>query len=101
MWTAVHHIGFTAHSDDTHQAPDLQVLTKPKLLKLSSFANTSSKLILRDTSVAAVLNSVVQYSTTSSSGYDVSFQDACVADIVRGLGSCMLVPGKVGSVYRR
>lgn len=67
------------------------VLTDHERINLSSSANMLSVLILQDTSVTAVIKSLVQYSKTFGSSVELPFQEAGVVDTVKYLVSYWFV----------
>lgn len=78
-----------------------EVLTDQERIKLSISTNSLSGPVPRHTSVTAVLKSLVQYSKTIDSSYDVSFQEACVTDIASDLVLSGFIRGSIKSSYCR
>lgn len=72
------------------RADDSEVPTAHELLNLSGSANVLSRLDLSDTSVIGIVKSLVHYTHTFESGYDVSFQEQNVGIGARDLASCGL-----------
>lgn len=73
------------------RAPWSDVLLYNKLIKPSSSGNMLFGVVLRDRTVIAAIKLLIQYSRTIDSSYEVSFQEASVADTTRDLVSGLFV----------
>lgn len=82
------------------EAPALQFFNGHEILKLSRSAKVMSGLLLRDTSLMAVIKSIVQLSETLESSCDVFFDRACKGDTCRNLVSREYVLSVREPVYR-
>lgn len=83
------------------RASESAARTKHEHVKLSSFTKILSEHFLQDTSVTAVINSLVQYSETFESTYGAFFQEARATNAAKNPSSCGLIYDTVESVYRR
>lgn len=86
----------------THiKAPGSQPFTNHEILKVSRSKNVRTGLVLRDTSLAAVIKSLVQYSKTLESSYGASFNEAPIKDTCEDLLSWRFLQCAVEATYRR
>lgn len=83
------------------KAAGSQVFTDQEVLKLSRSPNIMRELVLQDTSLIAVIESVAQCSKTLKSSYDALSDEARISDVCKDLASCEFVQGSVESTYRR
>lgn len=86
-------MGITAHFHDSFQSTWLPAFTDRVLLKLSRPANVMTKLLLRDTSIAAVIKSLVQYSKSFGPSYDASVEEARISNFRQDLVSYGIFAG--------
>lgn len=62
-----------------------EVFTDHELLRLGSFTRVLFLILLRDLSFTAIMKSLVPYSKTFDSNYNVSSQEACRTEVAKPL----------------
>lgn len=82
-------------------APGSQPPTGHELLKVSRLANVMMGLVMGDTSLVAVIRSLVQYGKTFELSYDASFDEACISNVCKDHVSSGYLQGAVEATYRR